>query len=205
MIVASDPTTNSSVSIIVGSETEEALNEWLNQNTINLIVEANNYDSHLLDLEQQSAFTESTDSDLDTSLDTDPDLGIVISIESVDIDDSYNKFGVQFAATKGNLAKDFEYDTTVKLPKKHHYGEICWEFATPTPEESNTVQYRWYRKWRTWFRKWTFTRAGNLNQAGDCDEFYYSGNRIKVRVGSNYRNFSVYEKKNSGDSWNEIY
>lgn len=199
-----DDLTSSSVTLLIASNNQSLLNEWLKSNEISLEVIEDNFDEELNRL-LDSEDPEQDDRDFASSSE-ELEPGINIFVENINIDSKYNEYGLKIARGRVNQGeKSFEFDERYYLGQYKHFGRICWNFATPSSSSSNTVQYEWYRKWKGWFQSYTLTESGNLNSAGECDDFFYSGKYIRLDVRSNFLNYDVFRKKNSGDSWEEIF
>lgn len=202
-----DNTGDKSVEILVSSESEETFNVWKKETSLSLHFDDLNYDSELNAAEYTIDAEKPLHSDDEASY---SGPFVTIDIQAVNAKDRFNAYHLQVSKLKKKASPldkmgGFNTAQEFKLDKRWHNGKVCWSEAAPDDDLSNTVHYTWHRKWRQLFRKWNYLTSGNLNSLGECSEIYYHGYRLKVVVLSNFRNFTVSQRKDSNATWERLY
>ncbi len=172
--------------------------------SFNLLTSTENFDQDLTLLESQYSndFNEPTE----TGQENETSRYYVV-VDKLNLSSEVNMYGLQTKIKKGDTvgkSDTWRWESEYSLKKWWHHGMVCFNGEDFNLQPTNSVHIEWYRKWRALFRKWTLSRAALLEETGDCDEFYYEGYRIKVKVRTNdlyRRNFIIYQKKWSDRDW----
>ncbi len=202
-----DHTGDQSVEVLISSKSKETLDAWKEENELSLHFDALNYDTEL----NSADYTSDTEEILPSDNETNYNYPFVsIDIKAVNAEDRFNAYHLKVTnlkkkATSLDKMGGFNTAQEFKLDKRWHNGKICWSEAAPNDELSNTIHYSWSRKWRQFFRKWSYLKSGNLNSLGECSEVYYHGYRLKISVLSNFRNFTISQRKDSNSTWERLY
>lgn len=174
--------------------------------SFNLLTSTDNYDQELALLESQysNGFNEIPEIEQENDIIS---SRYYVVIDSLDLSSEVNMYGLQTKVKEGDRfskSDTWRWESEYSLKKWWHHGMVCFNGEDFDLQPTNSVHIEWYRKWRALFRKWTLSRAALLEETGDCDEFYYEGYRIKVKVRTNdlyRRNFIVYQKKWADRDW----